>query len=380
MIQQAYRLTISLTLILLLTTTAYAQSSFTYKPGNGINWSSEDESARFRILGYIQATTNSHEHFDESNPGNQFFVRRARLDVDFDYLETYQIFFEWDARGSRTEMVLAQLDIRYWNEHTIRVGKYITPFSVENYRSSRSLSTIERYNALNSLFLSPSLDTQYGVMLFARYPQFEYYLSLSNGNGQASQNIRENNNAKDFQARLVYKATSSFQAGAAFNLAIEETEPLSLVDHQFNRFNTLSVSGKRLGYIGDLAYRSGNWSVRGEAFRLSFMDTISPENQAKGFWGGYAELGYFLFGNQTDGFQIVSRFEQASYIGTSDSINGPETLRSFLLGHNWYKDGIFRFQTNLIYELTDKRSQLADTRLSGKDSALLVMTMLQLKF
>lgn len=370
----------SVLLFLLISFSAQAQSTFKYTPGAGVSWQSEDSLAQFRILGYVQATGNYHPHFDDANPGNAFFVRRARIDIDFDYLDLYQIFFEFDSRGSRTEMVLAQLDIQFWDKYTLRVGKYITPFSPENYRSSRGLSTIERYNALNSIFLIPALDTQYGVMLFAKYPKFEYYLSLSNGNGKASQNIKESNNAKDFQARLIYNISTAVNAGASFNYAIEETQVLSLVDHQFNSFNSISITGERLGWLGDIAYQRDKWLLRGEAFAYSFTNPVSQQNQARGFWGAYGELGYFLFGNKSDGFQLIGRYERASYIDPADFVQGPGHIQSFLLGHNWYKNGIFRLQTNIIYELTDESSSLRDVRLTGKDHALLVMAMLQLKF
>lgn len=81
MMQNGYRLLIAFATVLLVFNSAQAQSTFTYKPGNSINWTSEDESAQFRILGYIRATANTHEHFDDANPGNQFFVRRARKAV-----------------------------------------------------------------------------------------------------------------------------------------------------------------------------------------------------------------------------------------------------------------------------------------------------------
>lgn len=364
--------------VFFFSTSIIAQSTFNYTPGAGVQWKSEDDLARFRILGYIQATQNFNSHYDDANPSNAFFVRRARLDFDFDYMDKYQIFFELDARGSRTEMVLAQLDIKYSGPHTVTVGKYITPFSPADYRTSRGLSTIERYSALNSLFLLPTIDTQYGIMLFAKTETYEYYLSVSNGNGAASQNIRENNSAKDFQARYVYNFTSEFKLGASFNYAIERSQNLRLLDHQFNSFNSLAITGKRYGFLGDFEYNRGPFLFRGEAFQFKFDEPISAQNQAEGFFGSYTELGYFLNGNVTDGFQLIGRYENASYLNST--VSGPDVLHSFLLGHNWYANGIFRLQTNIIYELANENSTLADVRLSGEKDAVLVMSMLQLKF
>lgn len=189
-------------LLLFLHHDVQAQSTFKYSPGQGVQWHSTDSLAAFRILGYVQSTGNVNFYARGNNPSNEFNVRRARIDLDFDYRDPYQVFFEFDAKGSRTEMVLAQLDVKYGNNHYVRVGKFITPFSAENLRSSRSLSTIERYTALNSMFLLPALNTQYGVMLLGQASNASYYLSLTNGNGKASQNISENNSAKDIQGEL----------------------------------------------------------------------------------------------------------------------------------------------------------------------------------
>ncbi len=357
-----------------------AQSTFTYEPGSGITWISEDSLSKFRILGYIQSRYDLAFSYDEGFPNNGFDIRRARLDVGFTYKDTYRAFFELDAAYNGTALVLAFLDIEYWENHTVRFGKFITRFSGENYRSSRSLSTIERYSALNSLFLLPALDTQFGVMLFAVYPLFEYYFSITNGNGKASANLPENNDAKEFTLRLVYQIVQSLQAGVSFDYTIEEPQPLSLVDHKFKPFNTLTVSGRRFGYLGSITYRKNDWLLRGEAFKISFLDPLSPVNQAEGFWGGYLELGYFISGNYYEGFQFITRYECAEYLDPSASVTGTTLLHSFLLGFNWFKAGLFRLRTNLIYEYANRASTLNPMRLSGADSALLVLTELQIKF
>ncbi|NIR66573.1 MAG: hypothetical protein GWO10_23065, partial [candidate division Zixibacteria bacterium] len=169
-----------------------------------------------------------------------------------------------DARGNRTEMVLAQFDIRYFNNHKLQVGKFITPFSPENTRSSRSLSSVERYSGLNSIFLLPGLDTQYGMMFYGQFPRFEYYASITNGNGKASANIRENNDAKDFQGRLVYKVNDQLRFGGSLNYTDEASQTLKLVDHTFNSFNEAKIYGERVGYLLDFQYNRNPFLLRAE--------------------------------------------------------------------------------------------------------------------
>lgn len=130
----------------------------------------------------------------------------------------------------------------------------------------------------------------------------------------------------------------------------------------------------------DLSYTDGDWLIRGEAFGYNFIDGLSESNQAKGFWGGYAETGYFVSGDKQHGFQLIGRYERAGYVNKIKELTGPLSIQSFLLGYNWYRHGIFRLQSNIIYELADKRSKLEQVTQTGKKDGLLIMSMLQIKF
>lgn len=368
-----------LLLLTLFSLPVFAQQ-LAYKPGGGVALFSDEDMWKLRLLGYIQSTQTLHTATENDAISNEFFVRRARLDFIFDYKNRYQMFFELDARGSRTEMVLAQFDIKYAGNHTIRVGKFITPFSPENNRSSRSLTTVERYSGLNSVFLLPGLDTQYGVMLFAKSGKWDYYLSATNGNGKASQNVREDNNFKDLQARLVHHLSGKLHVGASANYDDESPQVISLVDHTFTPFNSAAVGGKRLGFLADIEFNNHPLLLRGEVFRYQFDDGLSPTQQIESFLGGYVEGGYFLNGNTTDGLQLIGRVETAQYGNLHESLSGPEKLTSLLLGNNFYKDGIMRLQVNLIYEMADAVTPFSESRFGGKDNAFEILTMLQLKF
>jgi phosphate-selective porin OprO and OprP len=209
-------------IMLLLSSFGYTQS-LSYKPGDGIRLSSDEEEWSFRLLGYVQSTFTYHNEGRNDAVQNSFFVRRARLDFIFDYLDKYQIFFELDGRGSRTELVLAQVDVEYFDNQKIQAGKFITPFSPENYRSSKGLSTVERYSGINSMFLLPALDTQYGIMFYGSFFSLDYYFSITNGNGKASDNLKEDNNAKDFQLRLAYSFSKELKIGGSINLSDEKS-------------------------------------------------------------------------------------------------------------------------------------------------------------
>ncbi len=351
-----------------------------YKPGSGLTVESVEEQWKFRLLGYVQSTFTYHTVQEENSVDNEFFVRRARLDFILDLHEKYQWFIELDGRGSRTELVLAQFDIRYHQKHTIRVGKFITPFSPENNRSSRALTTVERYNALNSMFLLPSLDTQYGLMFTGDIQQFRYFLSVTNGNGSAAANLRENNNAKDLQFRLEYTGSRGISLGISTNYAEEPGQVLGLFDHAFNPLNLVPVAGKRLGYLVDVEYTKNDLFLRTEYFRYAFLDDISADLALDGFAGGYSEAGFFFSGNTDNGLQIIARYELADYFKNTAGIAGPARLHSVILGSNLYMDGLFRLQTNIVYEITDTPVSNKFGRWSGKSNGLLLLMMAQVKF
>lgn len=370
---------IAVFIVYIVCSSAVVGQSLTYKPGGGIKLSNAEEEWSFRTLGYVQSTFTYHNQKENGAINNSFFVRRARLDFIFDYLDKYQLFIELDGRGGRTELVLAQVDIEYIENHKIEVGKFITPFSPENLRSSRALSTVERYTGLNSMFLLPGLDTQYGIMFYGKFDKLVYYLSITNGNGKASDNLSENNNAKDLQIRLEYNLTEQFKFGGSFNLADELTQELKLVDHTFESFNSAKINGRRNGYLLFAEYENNPFLLRGEAFLFDFQNSLSVDQQLAEFYGGYGEIGYFLTGNYSHGLQLIGRFETARYGDIHSSLNGTTEMNSFIFGPNIYLDGIFRLQINLIYEKADSPSLIAG-RFEGKDNELQLLTMLQIKF
>ena len=356
--------------------------SITYEPGNGMHLKSNDNKLDFLFSGYINTIFAYHNEEQNGAVQNSFSVRRARLDLGFDYAGDYGAFFEFEAAGQRTAMVLAQIQLRLYKNNYLMAGKYIDPFSAENTRSTSRITTIERYTGLNSVFLLPGVDTQFGVMLFGSDPEsrLSYYLSITNGNGTAGQNISENNDSKSITGRLNYKFSEEFQLGGSINYSKEQPQVLSLLDHTFESFNSANVSGKRFGYLANFEYNSNPVLFRGEAFIYNFNDNLSLQNQVKDFTGAYLEAGYFLSGNKLDGFQLIGRLETGRYGSTFNNFSGPTVLNSFILGTNWLMDNIISLKVNLIYEKANRNSVLPASRFTNKNDEILLLTSLQFRF
>jgi hypothetical protein len=230
------------------------------------------------------------------------------------------------------------------------------------------------------MFLLPALDTQYGVMLMGKIMKSRYFFSITNGNGKASDNIRENNDAKDLQLHIDYLFTPNLMLGGSINYSKELPQNLGLFDHSFVPFNSASIGGKRTGYLLNFQVQKNRLLFRGEGFLYRFHDSLSPTQQIERFLGSYVELGYFLFGDYISGFQWINRHELASYDNVHPSLQGPQTLHSLITGFNWYRDHVFRLQLNLVYELADVESTIEEERYFGKKTGFLVLSMLQIRF
>src|ERR1700709_2284858 len=155
--------------------------------GGGVFVKSPDGQALFRLYGYAQPTfTYTARDNGLAFGETDFRVRRARLDFAADYEERYKLFVEVDAApADGTALVEAYVQAAYVKDRQyLRFGKFITPFSTENLRSSRALDTVERYLALNAAFTLPALDVQFGPMLWGYLDpgkKVTYYAGVGKG-------------------------------------------------------------------------------------------------------------------------------------------------------------------------------------------------------
>lgn len=366
--------------ILMLVSWGRAQEAH-YQPGQGIRWQDADSTWRFQMMGYLQATAHGYLKTINSSPSNEFFVRRAVTDIVFTYLQRYRFFMELDARGeNRYEMIIAQIDIQYADGHHMVAGKYMTPFSPENHRTSRALTTVERYSALNSLFKMPAMTSQYGLLLYGRWQPIDYYLGVCNGNGSAGKNIREDNYAKEWQTRLVWHIRPDLKAGAGFDYSRETNQPLGLYDHTFSVYSRDTVRGRRYGYLAEWEWTPESWLCRMEALYFIFPDPYRAEKRIQAFRGGYLEWGWFMTGHAARGFQWIGRYEHAEVLKPYGGFKGPKMVRSFLVGFNWHMNPLLRLQMNMIHDRFDRRIVNRESRYSGRRSGTMVLSMLQMMF
>lgn len=355
--------------------------------GGGVYVKSPDGQALFRLYGYAQPQFT---YTDKDNglafEETDFRVRRARLDFAADYQERYKLFIEVDgAPTDGTALVEAYVQAAYVKDrHFLRFGKFITPFSTENLRSSRALDTVERYLALNAAFSLPALDVQFGPMLWGYLDsgkKVSYYLGVFNGNSSAGAavvsgqrgNARDNNGDKEIQGRLNVKWTDALTTGAAFDSDREEEQTLTLASYSGGRFIALPVQGQRRGYDLDAHWKKGRLSLDSEWLGFDFRDSATKLD------GGYAQVAYWARGSEADGgVQPLLRAEVARLSGDAlRPLDGRE-IEAVTAGANVWFNGWTRWQINLIGEHFDGRGNGSFKAGSGWRPT--VLSQLQIKF
>ena len=355
--------------------------------GGGVFVKSPDGQALFRLYGYAQPTFT---YTDRDNgltfEQTDFRVRRARLDFAADYQDRYKLFVELDAApADGTALVEGYVQAAYVKDrHYLRFGKFITPFSTENLRSSRALDTVERYLALNAAFSLPALDVQFGPMLWGYLDpgkKVTYYVGVWNGNSSAGAavvggqrgNARDNNGAKEVQGRLNVKWTDELTTGAAFDTDREEEQTLTLASYSGGKFIGLTVHGQRRGYDLDAHWKRGRLSLDSEWLGFDFRDSAAR------LGGGYGQVAFWARGSEANGgVQPLVRAEVARLSGNALSpIDGRE-ITAVTAGANVWFNGWTRWQIDLIGEHFDGRGNGAFK--SGSGWRPTVLNQLQIKF
>ena len=354
--------------------------------GGGLQFASPDEYFRFRLLAYIQAqATFTDGANDNSFEDGDFRVRRARVDFLADIGENYQFLLELDGAGaSGTALVEARLNARLLDDALqLRLGKFTTPFSTENFRTSRAIDTVERYIALNAAFSLPALDVQNGAMLWGTMPvgtesegfapSITYYAGIYNGNSSAGSNgnVRDSNGDKEFQAKLVYQPTAEWTLGVGFDHNTSEEQALNLASLSGTSYISLPVVGTRNGVSADFLYQKDRFSLRGEGLAIDFKDADLS------LYGGFLQAAYFVTGDEGGGFQPIVRVETAQLSGDALLGTNGDSISAVTAGFNWFLSGNVRWQLNYIGEYFDGTGN-ASVGAEGYRSS--VLSQFQIKF
>gem|GEM_PF-659470 len=356
-----------------------------HEGGGGFYAESPDGDYAMRSLGYVQATAGVyHDDFERTDAPGDFGLRRARLDWIVDYKKKHRLFVEFDGGPGSTPgtsdfaLVVAELDYSLEGDDlVVSAGKFVSPFSTENRLSSRSLDTVERYIALNSMFLLPALDVQYGAMVSGKVAanRLEYYLGVFNGNGRANDNLSDDNGDKEIQAKLNYFPRDGARFGLGFDWSNEERQSLQLRGLSFTPWVAVPIEGTRRGVTADFGWSLGRLHLRGEGLAYDFADAGAS------LGGGFVQGAWALRGDRSNGEEILLRLETAAIGSDRVTLDG-DRIDAATLGLNLFRLGVIRWQIDLVAEHYNGLSNLPanQSRVEGDGWKPYLLTELQLKF
>lgn len=359
--------------------------------GGGIFVKSEDSKAHFRLYGYAQPTLTAtvvDNTESQSWKYADFRMRRARIDFHFDYDGRTQLFLEYDgAPAAGTALVEAWTQVAYIKGlHHARAGKFVSPFSTVNMRSSRALLTVERYLAINTLFGLPATDTQLGLMWwgFSGPDKFaKYQLAVFNGNASASVNpsgasfggnVRDNNAYKDVVARVELNPIPGLTFGGAVSYDREPAQTLRLGSLSGSSYASQGVEGDRFAYNADIHLVRSRWLVESEWLLSDFTDSDTRLH------GGYILGGWWHCGDEkTGGVQPIVKLEYAQIERPDAELLSGPALFAGTAGANIWINAWTRLQVNLIGEYNSRPGEGT----SGLDVSSIrptLLSQLQVKF
>jgi phosphate-selective porin OprO/OprP len=236
---------------------------------------SADGNVRFDVGGRLQVDFDWAEEgartLTGTPLGNQFLVRRARLEVNGQFFRWIDLRIETDFTDSQP-LRDAYLDLKFVPEFRLRVGQFKAPFSLEELTSDLHIDFVER-SLVNEL--APSFDR--GIMAYGSVARGIVSYSVGGFNG-SGQNTSDNNGAKDVAARLViapFKTSENFWLkglqvagnvtwGDESNLPSAQGRTEARTPNRFVYFAAQQARGDRLRYGTDLAWLVGPAAVKFE--------------------------------------------------------------------------------------------------------------------
>jgi len=284
---------------------------------------------KVRISGYaqIRGTASAAEN-------DSFIIRRARvslaseIDPRWDY--KLQVDFGNIARTAVTSVdfaksktkttsvqrpVLLDAQVNYALSETARlsVGQFKIPFSYENLVSSTELDTINRAQVVEKLVPGRDIGSQgrdLGLLFTGSEERLDYAFGVFNGAGI---NAADDNDQKDLAARLVFHPDKALAVGASW---------------YDGRAGAAGSTRDRIG--GEVSYREGPWTVRGEY--------VAGKDASIRKAGWYAHAGY-RFHPKWEGVVRFDRFDP-------DRDSGDDRTDVLTLGFNHFISEGVKIQVN----------------------------------
>lgn len=166
---------------------------------DGFTLKSADGSFVFKLTGYVQTDYRKFLNDDSQPLTDQFLLRRVRPSLEGTINKVVDFRILPDFGGGTTVIQDAWLDLKYWPQLRLRVGKFKQPFGLERLQSGTSIVFVERAYPTS---LAPNRDI--GLQLHGELLGgiFNYAAGAFNGVVDGGSVDGDTTDSKDFTARI----------------------------------------------------------------------------------------------------------------------------------------------------------------------------------
>ncbi|NLZ73809.1 MAG: porin [Bacteroidales bacterium] len=203
---------ISFAVLLLFTLEAFS--------GNNINEIINTVKDRITVSGYAQA---GYEDISGDSGKSEFLLRRAILSVSGEITSKWSAVFQYNFVKD-AEILNCYTQYDFFPEFSVRLGQYLTPFSMDNQLSPTEIELI-RTQSTGTKYLTgvdasdraigAKAGRDIGLMFLGSLfnKKLDYTLSIQNGQGI---NTKDGNKQKDVVGKLDYHISSTWTVSASF--------------------------------------------------------------------------------------------------------------------------------------------------------------------
>ncbi len=334
-----------------------------------LQFESADKDFKFRFGGRLQldgAVYNS----DRSDFGSQAEVRRARLYASGTLWRSWDFKSQFDFSGGKVG--IRDLYIKYtgWGPHTVTVGHFKEPFSLEGMTSSRYVTFLERglpdvltpIRSLGLGFNTYGNNWTLGLGLFANGFDDEEDNGIDESYGISGRAtfapILEDNKLLHFGAGLAHREVDNGET-----LRLRQRPEAHTADYYLLNTGNIGRVDSFNRFGGEMAVVYGPASLQGQYI---YMDVDRSGAEDLGFGGYYVEASWFLTGEQRKynrkkglfsypelntiagmggigAWQLAARF---SSLDLNDGVIKGGEEENFTVGLNWYSTPNIRFAFN----------------------------------
>jgi phosphate-selective porin OprO/OprP len=356
---------------------------FAGKDGFGIK--SPDNAFQLRFRAHVQADSR---WFKDDTGRDQFLMRRVRPILEGTLYEKFGFRIMPDFAGSSLQILDAYVDANLYTAFKIRAGKFKGPVGYERLQSPADLLMMERAFP-TQLVPNRDIGVQLSGDLFGG--TLSYQAGIFDGTVDGNSTDGDNNNGKDFEARLYaspFKNTGwdplrglgvgfAYTEGSQAGSATTSNLPRFLTPGQNTFFTYASgafADGDRTRYVPQLYYSWGPFGLLGE-YVISEQEitrstnTRSISNSAWALTATYLLTGEdatsrgvvprkpFNLKERTWGaFEVVGRvgelnvdddvFEGSAALRLADPSTQASKATDYGVGLNWYLSRSYRLMFN----------------------------------